>query len=328
MFRRRGPERMRRKHVAVGVALALGLAPLLWWAPARQSPDDTGSATSPVAETTRETVTEEADAAKAPAPAKAAADVSPGRPVAPAEPIEDPLLQLPLSPGAALQLLEWCAQLAQPDRLSQLEQEWRWLGEDAAALERSNYARARSTFIERCGPWTMDRASDRAAALKVELIKRAQRSADLADRLRALSSDSAAEEADAARLAEARRLLETALTAGRPELLREVGRALERSRMATPDQLGPYAGGGAATLFTLLACDLGMACAADSEIVQLNCAFRGRCGYADYETMAFDSWHGAREREVIQTHRAELLRRIRVGQIDGLFDPVPLPPKP
>lgn len=312
-----------------GLALALGLALLLWWAPARQALDDTGTATSPVAESTPETVTKAVDAAAVAVPAKAAADVSPGRPVAPDESIAgDPLLQLPLSPGAALQLLEWCAQLAQPDRLSQLEQEWRWLGEDAAALERSNYARARSTFIERCGPWTMDRASDRAAALKVELIKRAQRSADLADRLRALSSDSAADEADAARLAEARRLLETALTAGRPELLREVGRALERSRMATPDQLGPYAGGGAATLFTLLACDLGMACAADSEIVQLNCAFRGRCGYADYETMAFDSWHGAREREVIQTHRAELLRRIRAGQIDGLFDPVPLPPKP
>lgn len=301
-----------------GLALALGLALLLWWVPARQSLDDTGSATSPVAESTPESVTEVVDAATVPVPAKAAAVVSPGRPVAPVESIaSDPLLQLPLSPGAALQLLEWCAQLAQPDRLPQLEQEWRWLGEDAAALERSNYARARSTFIGRCGPWTMDRASDRAAALKVELIKRAQRSADLADRLRAMSSDTAAEEADVTRLAEARRLLETALTAGRPELLREVGRALERSRMATPDQLGPYAGDGAATLFTLLACDLGMACAADSEIVQLNCAFRGRCGYADYETMVFDSWHGAREREVIQTHRAELLRRIRAGDVVG-----------
>ena len=322
---------MRRKHVALGAALALGLALLLWWAPARQSPDDTGSATPAAAESRPDTaiLTVDAAAAAAPAPAKASTDAAPDAAVAAAVSIaEDPLLQLPLSPGAALQLLEWCAQLAQPDRLSQLEQEWRWLGEDAAALERSNYARARSTFIERCGPWTMDRASDRAAALKIELIKRANRSADLADRLRAMSTDTAVDEADEVRLAEARQLLETALTAGRPELLREVGRVLERSRMAMPEQLGPYAGSGAATLFTLLACDLGMACAADSEIVQLNCAFRGRCGYADYETMAFDSWHGAREQELIQTHRAELLRRIRAGEIDGLFDPVPLPPKP
>lgn len=320
---------MRRKHVALGVALVLGLALLLWWGPARQSPDDTGSATSSAAESRLETAIQTEDATAATAPAKASTDAASGAAVAAAASIaEDPLLQLPLSPGAALQLLEWCAQLAQPDRLSQLEQAWRWLGEDAAALERANYARARSTFIERCGLWTMDRASDRAAALKIELIQRANRSADLADRLRAMSSDTVADEADAVRLAEARHLLETAVTAGRPELLREVGRALERSSMAMPDQLGPYAGGGASTLFTLLACDLGMACAADSEIVQLNCAFRGRCGYADYETMAFDSWHGAREREVIQAHRVELLRRIRAGDVVGLFDPVPLPPKP
>ena len=80
----------------------------------------------------------------------------------------------------------------------------------------------------------------------------------------------------------------------------------------------PSGGGGGVNLFQTKG----------SEIVQLNCAFRGRCGYADYETMAFDSWHGAREQELIQTHRAELLRRIRAGEIDGLFDPVPLPPKP
>jgi hypothetical protein len=247
--------------------------------------------------------------------------------VAQAAPIAgDPLLQLPLPPGEALQLLEWCAQLAQPDRLPQLEQEWRWLGEEAAALERANYAKARSTFIERCGPWTLDRDSDRALALKARLVERARASADLQDRLRALASDSALGEPDDPRVADARRLLETALTAGRPELLREVGRALERSGMSMPDQLGPYAGGGASTVFTLLACDLGLACAADSEMVQLNCALRGRCGYADYETMAFDALHGAREREVIQTHRAELLRRIRAGDVIGLFEPVPLPP--
>lgn len=323
---------MRRKPVVLGsvaLVLALGLGLLLWWAPAGQSLDDRPP-TASVTESGPETVSRAIDAVAVPASTTASAPAAlPGMPTAQAAPtVADPLLQLPLSPGAALQLLEWCAQLAQPEQLSELEQLWHWLGEDAAALERANYVRARSTFIERCGPWALDRASDRAAALRVELIERARRSADFADRLRAMSADIAADQADALRLADARRLLETALTAGRPELLREVGRALERSRMATPEQLGPYAGGGAATLFTLLACDLGMACGADSEILQLNCAFRGRCGYADYETMAFDSWHGARERELIQRHRAALLRRIRAGDVAGLFDPMPLPPKP
>lgn len=323
---------MRRKQVvfaSVGSALALGLAVLLSRVPALQTPFDPASPPVVVAESAPEAAHRAAHTAatRVAATTDAAVQTDAATTIA-ARATDDPLLRLPLAPGEALHLLEWCAELAQPDRLDYLEQQWRWLGEQAAQLERSNYTKARAAFIQRCGPWTLDRDSDRATAIRAELLERANRSVDLADRLRVLATDGSAGEADAARVTDARQLLEAALRAGRPELLRDVGRALQRSRIATPDQLGPYAGAGAATLFTLLACDLGMACGEGSEMLQLNCALRGLCGYPDYETLMFDAWHSARERELIQQHRALLLQRIRAGQIDGLFDPVPLPPKP
>lgn len=238
----------------------------------------------------------------------------------------DPLLQAGLPPGEALMLLQWCGEMTGADPSAAFEAARRWLGEDAARVERSRYAQARAWMSERCGPWTLAPDSERAQALKTELARRAARSADLRDQLRAL--EQAPHEPTEADAFAARRQLEAALASGRPELLRDIGRVLERSHYANPELLGPYAGGGASSLFTLLACDLGMPCGADSEPVRLNCALRGVCGYADYETLLFDAWHGARAAQILQQHRALLLQRIRAGQIRGLFDPVPLPPKP
>jgi hypothetical protein len=238
----------------------------------------------------------------------------------------DPLLQAALPPAEALMLLQWCGEMIGADSSAAFEAAWRWLGEDAARVERSRYAQARAWMSERCRPWTLAPDSERAQALKAELTRRAAQSADLRDQLRALElAPPGPAEADAIA---ARRQLEAALASGRPELLRDIGRVLERSHYADPELLGPYAGGGASSLFTLLACDLGMPCGADSEPVRLNCALRGVCGYADYETLLFDAWHGARAAQILQQHRALLLQRIRAGQIHGLFDPVPLPPKP
>ena len=238
----------------------------------------------------------------------------------------DPLLQSGTPPAEALQLLTWCGELTRPEPMMDFERNWLWLGEEAARVERSRYAQARTWMSERCGPWTLAPGSERAQALRAELIRRAAQSADVRDQLRVLEAASS-EPSDTDAIA-ARRQLEAALASGRPELLRDIGRVLERSRYASPGLLGPYAGGGASSLFTLLACDLGMPCGADSEPVRLNCALRGVCGYADYETLLFDAWHGARAAQILQQHRALLLQRIRAGQIQGLFDPVPLPPKP
>lgn len=238
----------------------------------------------------------------------------------------DPLLQTSLPPAEALRRLDLCGQMAGADPSASFEDAWRWLGEEAAQLERKRHAQSRAWLVERCGPWTLAPASERAQQLKAELLRRAARSADLGDQLRALEFASA--EPSAADAVAVRRQLEAALADGRPELLRDIGRVLERSRYRTPELLGPYAGGGASSLFTLLACDLGMPCGADSEPVRLNCALRGVCGYADYETMFFDAFHGMHAAQILQQHRALLLARIRAGQIRGLFDPVPLPPKP
>ncbi len=320
----------RRSLVAGSLALALVLAVvLLLWRALPVAPKAGQAAAQPLPAAVSDSGMANPPSEPPLAPESSAVAVTPETAIAPgAKPAEDPLLQLPIAAGEALLLLEWCARLTLPDDSAQREQEWQWLGGEAAVLERANHAEARAWAIEHCGPWTLDRNSDRAQALKAQLVERARASADLQDRLRAMASDSALGEPDDSRVDDVRRLLEQALLAGRPELLRDVGRALERSRMAMPDQLGPYAGGGASTLFTLLACDLGMPCGEHSEMLRLNCWLVGRCGYSDYETMAFDAFHGARERELIQAHRAELLRRIRAGQVAGLFDPVPLPPKP
>jgi hypothetical protein len=169
---------------------------------------------------------------------------------------------------------------------------------------------------------------DRAKALKAQLIERARQSTDIQDRLRALAATSGSIDIDGAQAIAMRQLLEQALLAGRPELLADVGRVLGNSGMARTDLLGPYAGYGALSLYSLLGCDLGAPCGRDSDVLRRNCAVAGYCSYPDYESMLFDAFHGARERELIQAHRAELLRRIRAGEVIGLFDPLPLPPKP
>ena len=240
----------------------------------------------------------------------------------------DPLLQTEVAPGEALRMLQWCGELTGSDPTRHFEQQWQWLGDEARALERKTYIEARTWAIERCGEWALVPDSDRAKALKAQLIERARQSSDLQDRLRALAAMTGAIEIDGSQAIAMRQLLEQALLAGRPDLLGDVGRVLNNSLVARADLLGPYAGYGAVTLFSLLGCDLGASCGGDSDALRRNCALRGYCGYPDYETMLFDAWHGAREREQIQAHRAELLRRIRAGDVVGLFDPLPLPGKP
>lgn len=125
----------------------------------------------------------------------------------------------------------------------------------------------------------------------------------------------------------ARRLLELALRSGSPDLLRHVGRVLSRGRQDA-SQLGPYAHPHASYLFGLLACDLGGDCGARSEAVRIHCALVGLCGYPNYETLVLDARLNHAEAERVQAHRQILLERIRRGQIDGLFEPVRVPPGP
>lgn len=225
-------------------------------------------------------------------------------------------------------MLQWCGGMTGSDPAQQFEQQWQWLGAEAAALERARYIEARTWAIKRCGEWALVPDSERAQALKAQLIERARQSSDLGDRLRALANLSGSIQIDGSQAIEMRQWLEQALLAGRPELLGDVGRVLQNPLVARADLLGPYAGYGAVSLFSLLGCDLGAPCGANSEVLRRNCALNGYCGYPDYETLLFDAYHGARERELIQAHRAELLRRIRAGEVVGLFDPVRLPPKP
>lgn len=321
--------RRRRAGLLVLVAVVVFIA---WWLPARL-PTTVAQAT-PGAPVQRAAATDTTTSV-APAPGATAARIATATradtaTAAAAASIDgvDPLLQEDLAPGEALRMLQWCGELTGSDPTLLFEQQWQWLGDEAAALERKPYAEARAWAIERCGEWALVPDSDRAAALKAQLIERARQSTDIRDRLRALAATTGSIEIDASQAISMRQLLEQALLAGRPELLGDVGRVLENSLVARADLLGPYAGYGAVTLFSLLGCDLGAPCGGDSDALRRSCALRGYCGYPDYETMLFDAYHGARARELIQSHRADLLRRIRAGDVIGLFDPLPLPPKP
>lgn len=322
---------MRRRRLGLVFAIAaLGVAG--WWLLQTGSmepvPTAAGAPSLPTTATDPQTeVASVASAAAASATALAAPEVAVAS-AAPAAVAGDPLLQVDVAPGEALRLLQWCGELARADPTERFEQQWQWLGDEVAALERTRYAEARAWAIERCGDWVLVPESDRAVSLRTQLVERAQQSTDLQDRLRALYGMRGAVEIDDAQAIAIRQLLEQALLAGRPELLGDIGRVLQASEVARADLLGPYAGAGAISLFSLLGCDLGAPCGADSDVLRRNCALAGFCGYADYESMLFDAYHGSRERELIQRHRAELLRRIRAGLIAGLFDPVLLPPKP
>ena len=78
-------------------------------------------------------------------------------------------------------------------------------------------------------------------------------------------------------------------------------------------------------LWTLVACDLGLDCLPGGPTLDRYCLRFGICGYPNLEA-TIRQWASGRTMEVLQNQRAELLQRIRSGQIAGLFDPPPNPP--
>lgn len=94
----------------------------------------------------------------------------------------------------------------------------------------------------------------------------------------------------------------------------------------SPSTAGAYAGESSMVLWHLVACDLGADCGARSHFLRRACAGSGYCGYPDVETLMHDAVLGQHAAERVAAAREALLARIRSGQVEGLFDPVPLPP--
>lgn len=235
----------------------------------------------------------------------------------------DPLLQAPIPPREGLRRLVDCAFLADPEQPARLESRWAWLSPELAALERDWQAQAKRAVANHCADWAVDANTPRFRSLQQALRDRLTRSPDPLDRvLAALLAEQHAEEALPAIRAE----IEDLVRRGRGQEIVAMADVLWMSPWWSPSTAGAYAGGHSSALWQLVACDLGADCGARSSYLQRACARSGYCGYPDVETLMHDAVLGQDAAERVAAARAALLERIRSGQVEGLFDPVPLPP--
>jgi hypothetical protein len=236
---------------------------------------------------------------------------------------EDPLLRAPVPPREALSRLMDCAFLADPEQPARLESRWAWLSPELAALERDWQAQAKRAVANHCADWAVDASTPRFRWLHQALRNRLSRSPDPLDRvLAALLAEQRAEEA----LPAIRAQIEDLVRRGRGQEMAAMADVLWMSPWWSPSTAGAYAGGNSMVLWHLVACDLGADCGARSHYLRRACAGSGYCGYPDVETLMHDAVLGQDAAERVAAARAALLERIRSGQVEGLFDPVPLPP--
>jgi hypothetical protein len=248
---------------------------------------------------------------------------APSTGAAPAAIDDDPLLRAPIPPREALSRLTECAILAEPDPSARLESRFAWLPPEVAALEREWQAQAQLAIAKDCAGWVVDPSTPRFRSLLQALRARLSRSPDLLDRvLAALMATRPAED----ELPAIRAQIEDLLRRARGPEIAAMADALWMSMWWLPSTAGPYAGENSTVLWRLVACDLGADCGARSPFLRRACAVSGHCGYPDVETLMHDVYLGQDAAERVATARAVVLERIRKGQVDGLFDPVPLPP--
>ena len=209
-----------------------------------------------------------------------------------------------------------------PAKVAERERQWRWLPVEIAQMERMAFDDAVSRVGRGCPRW-----SDDAAAYQQ---RRKQRRANAAlaaqvGELRALLTNSGLEGQLAPTLAQA---MYDALLSGDPKLIERIGYAdmvwSGYGNRTMAERMGVRR-----ELWTLVACDLGLDCLPGGPTLDRYCLRFGICGYPNLEA-TIRQWASGRTMEVLQNQRAELLQRIRSGQIAGLFDPPknPLPGGP
>ncbi|MGE4072236.1 MAG: hypothetical protein AB7E72_13785 [Lysobacterales bacterium] len=205
-----------------------------------------------------------------------------------------------------------------PGRTAGREREWRWLPPEIAAMERQAFADALSRLGRGCPRWS----DDDAAYLQRHQQRRSNATlAAQAGDLRARLVNSGQEQDNpASTLIQA---MYDALLSGDPELIARIGYA---DMVWTNNHNRPEAGRGwlRRELWTLVACDLGLDCLPGGPTLDHYCLRTGICGYPSVEA-TIDQWVSDQYRQTLENQRAELLQRIRSGQVAGLFDPPPEP---
>ncbi len=204
-----------------------------------------------------------------------------------------------------------------PARVADREREWRWLPEEIAAMERMAFDDAVGRLGRGCPRWSDDAAAyqQRRQELRANAAVAAQ-----AGELRALLANSGLEGKLAPTLA---RAMYDALLSGDPKLIERIGYA-DMVWSGHGNRTMAQTMGVRRELWTLVACDLGLDCVPGGPTLDRYCLRWGICGYPSLEA-TIRQWISDRTMEVLESQRAELLQRIRSGQIAGLFDPPPEP---
>ena len=278
----------------------------------------------------------EAETANAESPNMASYALTPGDfepaelgavPVQAAAGVEAPSIRL--SPEAARSLMqergreldcELVLSATAPNALAKRERKWRWLPVHMAQAERQALKDAAGRLGRGCPRWKddPDELKRRQAGRQAQLLA-AVRADDLTARMTVVRPTTPQ---FVEQLPEA---MYDAVLSGDPELIAQIGWADQSWRVSVhrsaPEDLihRPF-------LWTLVACDLGLDCLPGSPTLDRHCLRdRGVCGSPNLDA-AIRPLYPEILMTVLDEQRAELLRRIRSGQIAGLFDPPPPPP--
>lgn len=277
--------------------------------------------------------TERAEALQGKPPALASAAVPQPQAAQPDAPAVTPLTQAAadaqagLAPASAMSLDQAEASMrerrirrecamtrraADPENLQRLQQkDWRWLPPDQVAAERAAYLQALAARLRNCPPSTpeQDAAAQRADHA---LLAAAARAGELSARLEMLRYTPVGQHDPVA----IRQLFDEILRGGDPELIASISLhemylnpgATVRLRQQTP------------LAWELVACDLGRECGPGSEALGRWCLRQPAvCTQANVE----DAMRQITPPELfarMQGRRAELLARIRAGQIGVIFE--------
>lgn len=318
----------RRAQIAKAVAVRFADAPDSPQAPidgtATQRPDSAaGGAESPI------TSAPDGDGPTAPGDAAvpgADGDPRPAASRAPTAPVLTPAqARERMRERQRLQDCERAVQATSPDAAGARERrEWRWLPPEQVALEQLGLSEVGARVGQGCPPRPLTPEARRRQETELAAdLAAAAAAGDLEARLRSWRYEDANKDASREAL---RALLYDILLSGDTELIAQVGEyhwMVNASNQTTVEDLVPHG-----ELWRLIACDLGAACGRGSRALDQLClsTSTAACAAPTVEA-AVQGLIPAWQFRLLQQRRAELLARIRSGQIAGILDP-PRPPAP
>lgn len=182
------------------------------------------------------------------------------------------------------------------------------------AIEKLALEQARGRLLQDCPAQIADAdARRRHWAQRQQELEAARRAGDLHARLTPGGLRTPEERE------RARGILYDALLSGDPDTIAMIGRMQDHIQPprvfdADPQAIASY-------VWPLVGCDLGMDCGPGSRALDLACLSHGAgCGYADLSEL-YRNWLAPWQYRQTERRRAEIVARIRRGDIAGMFDP-------